>query len=55
MVIWLQRMFHRVVCDRESESCDSTLTVVGDSVVHFGTSCVNFISDAAKRNFPVLM
>lgn len=53
MVIRLQRIFCGVVCD--GESCDLTLTDTGDSVLYFGISCVNFTSDAGKRNFPGLM
>lgn len=55
MVIWLQSIFYQRVCDRESKSCGLASTVMGESFVYFGTSCVNCISDAGKRDFPVLM
>lgn len=55
MVNWLQSISHHLECDSKSEICGLASTVTAKSLVYFGTSCMNCISDAGKRDVPVLI
>lgn len=53
--IRLGTVIYCLMCDRESENCGLASTVMTESFVHFGKSCVNCINDTGNRDSPVLM